>query len=131
MRYDVVLAAAVLHHLRDEQDWEAVLAGLFNTLRPGGGLWIVDLVDAQTAAAKAAADVQFADYLKQLGGETLCDEVLAYIAKEDSPRPLVWQLELMRRVGFESLDVLHKHGPFAAYGGTTGAGSSCTVQTTP
>ena len=44
-------------------------------------------------------------------------EVLAYIEKEDTPRSLPYQLELLRQVGFSRVDVLHKNGPFAAFGG--------------
>src|SRR5262249_29482413 len=35
-RFDVILAAAVLHHLRTAAEWEAVFAKLFKSLRPGG-----------------------------------------------------------------------------------------------
>ena len=34
-----------------------------------------------------------------------------------TPRPLTYQLELMRAIGFSAIDVLHKHGCFAAFGG--------------
>ena len=44
------------------------------------------------------------------------EKVLAYIDKEDSPRALAWQLDLLREAGFARIDVLHKNGPFAAYG---------------
>jgi tRNA (cmo5U34)-methyltransferase len=34
--YDVIMAAAVLHHLRDDADWETAFARLHRLLRPGG-----------------------------------------------------------------------------------------------
>jgi len=34
--YDVVLAAAVLHHLRDDEDWRAAFEKIFSVLSPGG-----------------------------------------------------------------------------------------------
>ena len=37
-RYDIVLAAAVLHHLRDEEEGRAIFAKLFRCLKPGGSL---------------------------------------------------------------------------------------------
>jgi tRNA (cmo5U34)-methyltransferase len=43
--------------------------------------------------------------------------VLEYIEREDSPRSLVYQIDLMRRVGFRDVEVLHKHLCFAAFGG--------------
>src|SRR5580693_5332174 len=34
-RFDVVLASAVLHHLRTDQEWRDVFARLYRSLRPG------------------------------------------------------------------------------------------------
>ena len=34
--YDVILAAAVLHHLRDDRDWEAAFAKIHRLTAPGG-----------------------------------------------------------------------------------------------
>jgi tRNA (cmo5U34)-methyltransferase len=42
--------------------------------------------------------------------------VFAYIDKEDTPRPLLFQLDLLRRVGFAQVEVLHKNVCFAAFG---------------
>src|SRR3954470_18069262 len=41
--FDVVLAAAVLHHLRADQEWRDVFAALHRALRPGGSMWGFDL----------------------------------------------------------------------------------------
>ena len=46
--YDVVLAAAVLHHLRDDEDWRAAFEKIISVLRPGGSFWITDLVIQET-----------------------------------------------------------------------------------
>src|SRR5215211_3294014 len=42
--FDVIVAAAVLHHLRTDDDWHAVFAAFHRALRPGGCVWISDLV---------------------------------------------------------------------------------------
>jgi tRNA (cmo5U34)-methyltransferase len=114
--FDVILAAAVLHHLRDEDEWRAVFGHFHRTLRPGGSLWISDLV---THALPGVHDVmwrRYGEYLAKLRGERYRDDVFAYIEKEDTPRPLTWQLELLRSVGFSTVEVLHKHSAFAAFG---------------
>jgi tRNA (cmo5U34)-methyltransferase len=49
-------------------------------------------------------------------GAGVQDEVFAYVAKEDTPRPMDFQLDLLRRVGFAAVDVLHKNSCFAAFG---------------
>ena len=40
-----VLAAAVLHHLRDEADWEQAFQKLHRITAPGGSVWITDLTE--------------------------------------------------------------------------------------
>lgn len=44
------------------------------------------------------------------------DKVFAYIDREDSPRPVTYQLDLLRRVGFGQVELLHKNSCFAAFG---------------
>lgn len=113
---DIILAAAVLHHLRTDAEWEAVFAKLRRALRPGGSLWIFDLIDEELPAARELMQRRYGDYLTSLKGAAYRDEVFAYIAREDTPRSLVYQLDLLRRVGFSQACVLHKNGPFAAFG---------------
>lgn len=114
--YDVVLAAAVLHHLRDDADWEKAFRKIFGLLRPGGSFWVTDLVIQENPGINALMWERYGAYLKNVGGETYREEVFAYIDEEDSPRPLTFQLELMRKVGFASVEVLHKNSTFAAFG---------------
>lgn len=115
--FDVVLAAAVLHHLRTDAEWDAVFEKIYRALRPGGGLWIFDLVAAPTPATEEVMRRRYSDYLVGFKGEEYRDHVFAYVEAEDTPRPVVEQLERMRKVGFEGLDVLHKNCCFAAFGG--------------
>ena len=114
--FDLITAAAVLHHLRDEAQWRDTFAKLYRTLRPGGSLWIADLVEHTSAPVQAMMWRRYGDYLEGLGGPDYRDKVYAYVEKEDSPRPLVFQLELLREVGFRTIEVLHKNSVFAAFG---------------
>jgi len=116
-RYDIVVAAAVLHHLRTDQEWDAVFQKVFAALRPGGGFWIFDLVASPTAGIEEVMQRRYSEYLVAFKGAEYRDHVLAYIEQEDTPRPVVDQLERMSRAGFTGLDVLHKNGCFAAFGG--------------
>jgi tRNA (cmo5U34)-methyltransferase len=116
-RFDVILAAAVLHHLREAEEWEAVFASLYRALRPGGSLWIADLVTHELSEAGDVLWQRYGEYLTALRDKAYRDQVFAYIDREDTPRSLVYQLDLMRRVGFERVDVLHKRLCFAAFGG--------------
>jgi tRNA (cmo5U34)-methyltransferase len=115
--FDVIVAGAVLHHLRDDAEWEAVFRKLHMSLAPGGSLWIFDLIECDTPAVRPVLWDRYGDYLAGLQNAEFRDAVFAYIEEEDSPRPLVYQLDLLRKVGFRSVEVLHKHLCFAAFGG--------------
>jgi tRNA (cmo5U34)-methyltransferase len=116
-RYDIIMAAATLHHLRGDDEWAHVFHKLYAALRPGGSLWISDLVEHTRAQVNALMWRRYGDYLTGLGGAAYRDHVLGYIDREDTPRPLLYQLELLRSVGFRDVDVLHKNSTFAAFGG--------------
>ena len=114
--FDVIVAAAVFHHLRTDAEWRDVFAKLFRALTPGGSVWIFDVVECEVPAMRAVTWRRYGDYLESLRGPSYRDEVLAYVEKEDTPRPLTYQLDLLREVGFSAVEVLHKHGLFAAFG---------------
>ncbi|MDR3088532.1 MAG: class I SAM-dependent methyltransferase [Desulfobulbaceae bacterium] len=115
--YDVVVAAAVLHHLRDDADWFSVFDKIFRLLRPGGSFWLSDLVSHEIPALQSLMWRRYGDYLATVGGPDYRDGVFASIDREDSPRPLTFQLDLLRRVGFTVVDALHKNSCFAVFGG--------------
>lgn len=115
--FDVILASAVLHHLRDDADWHAVFSKLFASLAPGGSLWIFDLVTSSLPAVQEMMWQRYGQYLADFRDEEYRDHVFAYIEREDSPRPLMYQLDLLREVGFETVEVLHVNSGFAAFGG--------------
>ena len=60
---DIILAAAVLHHLREESEWGEVFAALYKALRPGGALWIFDLVEHSDATVQKLQWKRYGDYL--------------------------------------------------------------------
>ena len=115
-RFDVILAAAVLHHLRADAEWDAVFAKFYRSLRPGGAIWISDLVESSVPAIQDVMWRRYGEYLSAFKGPDYRDSVYAYVAKEDSPRPLLYQLDLLRKVGFAQVEILHKNGCFAAFG---------------
>lgn len=114
--YDVILAAAVLHHLRDDQDWENTLSKIYRLTAPGGSVWITDLIAHETAPVQSMMWERYGEYLNSLGGEEYKNNVFSHIEKEDSPRPVTYQLELLRKVGFDQVELLHKNSCFAAFG---------------
>jgi tRNA (cmo5U34)-methyltransferase len=115
-RFDVICAAAVLHHLREAEEWHRVFSKFHTSLRAGGSIWISDLVEHSDARVQALMWERYGAYLTELKDEAYRDHVFAYVAKEDSARPLMFQLDLLRSAGFNKIELLHKNSCFAAFG---------------
>jgi tRNA (cmo5U34)-methyltransferase len=115
-RFDIIVAASVLHHLREESEWQAVFKKFHTALRPGGWVWIHDFIEHSHPAVQALMWERYGAYLTQLKDAAYRDHVFAYTQQEDSPRSLMFQLQLLRSVGFEQVEVLHKNNCFAAFG---------------
>jgi tRNA (cmo5U34)-methyltransferase len=115
-QFDVILAAAVLHHLREENEWAAVFSKFHRCLRPGGSIWISDLVEHSLAPVQEMMWGRYGQYLTAFNGDEYREQVFQYIEREDTPRPLMFQLDLLRTVGFRQIELLHKNSVFAAFG---------------
>jgi len=115
-RFDIVVAAAVLHHLRTDEEWRAVFTAFHRALRPAGSVWVFDLVESTIPAVQKLMKAKYGEYLSGLKGDDYRDHVFAYVEREDTPRSLTFQLDLLREVGFAQVEVLHKNVCFAAFG---------------
>jgi tRNA (cmo5U34)-methyltransferase len=115
--FDAILATAVLHHLREDHEWEGVFAKLRRWLKPGGAVWIFDLIRHEIPQVQEILWNRYGEYLEGLGGEEYRLKVFSYIDLEDSPRTLTEQLDWLRKAGFERTEILHKNGCFAAFAG--------------
>ena len=115
--YDIVLAAATLHHLRDDDDWMNVFTKIYEALTPGGSFWISDLISHDSTALNELFKSYYGDYLESLDGPVFKKKVFDYIDYEDTPRSIEFQLALMKKVGFRNVEILHKNLCFAAFGG--------------
>lgn len=115
--YDIILAGAVLHHLRDDEDWETTFDKIFRLLKPGGCFMISDLITQDTELLNEYTWERYGDYLEELSGKEYRQKVMEYVAKEDSPRSMNYQLDLMKQVGFRKVEILHKNMCFGAFGG--------------
>lgn len=115
-RFDIVMAAQCLHHLRGEDEWNHVFGAVFRGLRPGGAFWIADSLEYSQPAVRGMMWDRWGAYLTDLKDADHRDTVFAYVEKEDTPRPLFWQLDRLRNAGFEPPEVLHVNSRFASFG---------------
>ncbi len=113
--FDMILAGQVLHHLREDDQWQAMFARLYEWLRPAGTLFVADFVAFDDAGIQTVMMSRYAEHLENLGGAEYRDKVLAYCDAEDSPRSVKYQFDLLRTVGFRDFDVLHRNALFAAF----------------
>ncbi|MGN6385026.1 MAG: class I SAM-dependent methyltransferase [Verrucomicrobiota bacterium] len=116
-RFDLVVASAVLHHLRTDAEWEAVFTKVYHSLTIGGAFWISDFVEHSIPGVQQVMWKRYGDYLTGLKDADYRDHVFAYIEREDTPRSVIYQLDLLRKVGFKRVEILHKIACFAAFGG--------------
>jgi tRNA (cmo5U34)-methyltransferase len=114
--FDIVLAAATFHHLREDADWELMFGKIYKALKPGGSLWISDLVTQDAPPVNKLFEDKYGAYLETLGGPEYRQKVFDYIAYEDTPRSVTYQLDLLKKVGFRNTEILHKNSCFAAFG---------------
>jgi len=115
--FDCILAGAVLHHLRDEEDWKFAFQRFHTWLKPGGRIYVADLTYFEVPDVQALMWKRYGEYLESLGGKEYRAKVFAYIDQEDSPRSLPFQLDLLKSTGFSTYDVLHRNSVFACYFG--------------
>jgi tRNA (cmo5U34)-methyltransferase len=115
--FDIVVTGAAMHHLRTDEEWETVFTKIFKSLKIGGCFWISDLILHDNPAINQLMWKRYADYLEGIGGKAYQENVFAYIDKEDTPRSVMYQLDLMKKTGFTTVDVLHKNSCFSVFGG--------------
>ncbi|MXV49772.1 methyltransferase domain-containing protein [Pedobacter sp. HMF7647] len=114
--FDAIFAAATFHHLRDDADWENVFKKMYRFLKPGGSIWISDLITHGNQQLKQLFEDRYAAYLDSIGGPGYRKKVLDYVEYEDTPRSLIYQLDLLRKTGFKEVEILHKNSSMAAFG---------------
>ena len=113
--FDLILAGQVLHHLREDPEWEEMFARFHQWLRPGGTLFVADFIAYDDPGTQALMLGRYAEHLESIGGAEYRDKVLAYCEVEDSPRSVKYQFDRLRQAGFQEFDVLHQNALFAAY----------------
>ncbi len=80
--FDIILAAAVLHHLRDDADWEKTFQKIYDLTAPGGSFWITDIVTHETPVIHSMMWERYGKYLGKLGGENTVKRYLRISIKK-------------------------------------------------
>ena len=68
-QHDIICAAAVLHHLRGNDEWKLAFSKFYNSLKIGGSLWISDLIEHSDKRVQSLMWNRYGEYLSQLRDE--------------------------------------------------------------
>ena len=114
-KFDLAVAAAVLHHLRDDADWTLGFSRIHSLLKDGGVLLVSDLIRHENSAVEAVFKVRHEAFLREALGDAEAERIMQSIAESDTPSPLEFQFECLRQLGFREVALLHKNLVFGAY----------------
>jgi tRNA (cmo5U34)-methyltransferase len=112
--YDIIVAGAVLHHLRTHDEWALVFQKIYNALADGGTFFYWDLIRHESAESECVQRDRYKQYLVGARDETFQQRVFSDIEQEDTPETVTFILPLLLNTGFRNVDVIHKNGMFAA-----------------
>ncbi|MDR1962520.1 MAG: class I SAM-dependent methyltransferase [Planctomycetaceae bacterium] len=113
-KFDLVVAAASLHHLRTKNDWKNVFDRIYRSLIPGGSFWMSDLIRHENETMEALQKERYADYLTGLRDQAYQQQVFEYIDRSDTPETLPFLIHTLENAGFHQIDIMHKNMVFAA-----------------
>lgn len=112
---DCIVAGAVLHHLREESDWLNAFGQFHRWLKPGGRLFVADIAVYDDEKLQELVWKRYGAYLDSVAGTDYRKKTFAHIEKEDTPRSIPFQFEMLRRAGFSNWDVLHRNSITSCY----------------
>ena len=114
-KFDLAVAAAVLHHLRDDSDWTRAFSRIHSLLKPGGILLVSDLIRHENPRIEALFKVRYETFLREALGDAEAERIMRSIAESDTPSPVEYQFALLKKIGFREVGLLHKNIVFCAY----------------
>ncbi|MCQ2975577.1 MAG: class I SAM-dependent methyltransferase [Bacteroidales bacterium] len=115
-KYDIITAGTTLHHLRTNQEWELMFRKIYDSLTEGGLFLVNDIVIDEISEITELMLKGWESVL-QKNVPTEVDTYLKKYETEDSPQTLNYQINLMKKIGFKQISVLHKHFNFATFVG--------------
>jgi Methylase involved in ubiquinone/menaquinone biosynthesis len=98
--FDIVTAAASLHHLRSRDDFLKVYRHIYTSLRPEGVFWMSDLIRHEIDGVETVQKQRYADFLIALKDRPFQEEVFRLIDAGDTPETLMFHMAALRDAGF-------------------------------
>ncbi len=113
---DAVISSLVLHHL-DKKNKKLFYQKIFNALPKGGVFYTADFVLSPNKYLSRAYSGQWREFMRKSFSTAQIKDILTKHKDEDKPAELMFEIDLLRKVGFKDVDVAWKIYSFAVYGG--------------
>lgn len=115
-RYDAIISSFAIHHCRGEAEYGALYQKLANALKPGGIFVCCDVVAGADDALSLLNENGWRTFLNEQGLDAAeVERILSNYHVEDSPLDLPSHLQLLKKAGFTTVDVVWKRSNFAVY----------------
>jgi tRNA (cmo5U34)-methyltransferase len=116
--FDVALSSLALHHLETDHDKREFYGKVFAALNPGGAFYNADNVSGQNETITWNYLAHWKQFMrKTVSEEEIEGKWMKTHKDEDRPAKLINQLDWLREIGFEDVDVIWKYYNFSVYGG--------------
>lgn len=113
--FDVMVASAVLHHLRIRTEWHQVFGKIFDTLKPGGVFLVSDLIKHENPEVEQVQKERYARFLMDRDGEEYQKHIFEMVEQSDTPETPTFLIRTLEETGFTSVDILHKNMVFMTF----------------
>lgn len=113
--FDIVVASAVLHHLRTREEWHNVFSNIYRSLKPGGSFWMSDLIKHENGVVETYQKERYAEYLVNKLGKDQQERSFQMIEASDTPETPTFLVRTLESVGFHPVDIIHKNMTFATF----------------
>jgi tRNA (cmo5U34)-methyltransferase len=119
--YDVAVSSLALHHLDPTSGHRHFYQKLYQALNPGGLFINADVIKTEDPQLQAAFMEKWIAYMqRKISRQEIQERWLKSHFEEDRPVPLMGELQLLKEIGFQSIDVVYKYYNYAVYLGRKG-----------
>lgn len=116
--YDLIISSLALHHLQTDQEKISIYHKIYDSLKEGGAFYNADTILASSEYLENVNIEQWKDFMRiTISNEEIEEKWLPTYYKEDYPAPLIKQVDWLREVGFNNVDVTWKYINGAVFGG--------------
>jgi tRNA (cmo5U34)-methyltransferase len=117
--FDVVVSSLALHHLETDKDKTNFYRLIFNALSEQGIFYNADVVLGSTKHNQEVNMKRWIEFMgKNVPKKEIFDTWIPKYKEEDKPARLTDQLNWLKEIGFQSVDVIWKYYNFSVYGGS-------------